>query len=428
MKYDELLNWMLNRGDPQGGYTVENLKKLLLEFDNPQDKIKTIHVAGTNGKGSVCSYIQNTLTNSNLKCGLFISPYIEDVRETIQIDNNFISKEDFSKYLEIVYEKTKVLDEEGYYVTTFEIFTTVAFLYFLDSKVDVAVIEVGLGGRTDATNTIKKPLATVITSISKDHINILGSTLREIAYQKGGIIKDGVDLFMYPSDKEATDELKRIASLKNAPVHTFSFDEVEIKNVNDSFNEFSFRNFKDIKTSLIGKHQVYNASLALMVIEYIKKYFNIENETIKNSIYEAKNIGRLEIMGRNPLVILDGSHNVESINALVENLSSFKYNKLILGFSVLSDKDFDHILENLIPKADKIVLTEVDNPRAIDLNLLQEKVSKVTTREIFKIPNRREAFLKTMQLANRDDLVLWCGSLYLIKDIRKIALENKKQS
>lgn len=426
MKYDELLNWMLNRGDPQGGYTVENLKKLLLEFDNPQDKIKTIHVAGTNGKGSVCSYIQNTLTNSNLKCGLFISPYIEDVRETIQIDNNFISKEDFSKYLEIVYEKTKVLDEEGYYVTTFEIFTTVAFLYFLDSKVDVAVIEVGLGGRTDATNTIKKPLATVITSISKDHINILGSTLREIAYQKGGIIKDGIDLFMYPSDKEATDELERIASLKNAPVHTFSFDEVEIKNVNDSFNEFSFRNFKDIKTSLIGKHQVYNASLALMVIEYIKKYFNIENETIKNSIYEAKNIGRLEIMGRNPLVILDGSHNVESINALVENLSSFKYNKLILGFSVLGDKDFDHILENLIPKADKIVLTEVDNPRAIDLNLLQEKVSKVTTREIFKIPNRREAFLKTMQLANRDDLVLWCGSLYLIKDIRKTALENKK--
>ncbi|RVU54381.1 bifunctional folylpolyglutamate synthase/dihydrofolate synthase [Anaerosphaera multitolerans] len=427
MEYEKLVSWMLDRGDPQGGYTLDNVRKLLLKFDNPQDKIKTIHVAGTNGKGSVCSYIQNSLSNSNLKCGLFISPYIEDIRETIQIDGNFISDNSFNHYLKRVYDVVNILDKEGYYTTTFEIFATVAFLYFYEEKVDVAVIEVGLGGRTDATNVISKPMVSIITSISKDHVGILGSTLKEIAYEKGGIIKKGVDVFIYPGENEATNELKEIAEEKNAPLHSFNLEEVEIIDVNNLYNEFSFRDFKNYKTSILGRHQVYNASLSLMVLNYLKTYFNLKDEIIKSSIYSARNIARLEVLKENPLLILDGSHNVESIKALVENLSSFKYKNLILGFSVLGDKDFDHILENLIPKSSKIVLTEVDNPRAIDLKKLYRIVSKFTDKEVFAIADRRSAFLKTVELANEEDLILWCGSLYLVRDIRKIAIEELKQ-
>ncbi|WP_036729628.1 bifunctional folylpolyglutamate synthase/dihydrofolate synthase [Peptoniphilus mikwangii] len=421
MDYKNYLDWMLNRGDPQGDYTLDNVKKLLEELGSIQNKIKIIHVAGTNGKGSVCSYIQNTLSGSNLKCGLFISPYIDDIRETIQINGEYISENDFVKCMEVIYPIVLKLDSEGYYATSFEIFVAVAFLYFYENKVDTAVMEVGMGGRFDATNIFDTPIATVITSISLDHINILGKTLKEIAWQKGGIIKDNVPVFIYPQKEEVMTELIRIAKEKNAPVHTFSLDDVKDIFSTDKYNEFSFREHKNMRTSLLGKHQVYNASLAIMTLDYLKKFFSISDDNLRKSISSAKNIGRIEVIKENPTFVLDGSHNAESIDALIENLKTFSYNKLILGFSVLGDKDIDYILKNLIPLASSVVLTTIDNPRAAGLEFLKREVSKYSN-EVYAFEDRKIAFDKTVSLANEDDMILWCGSLYLIKDIRKFII------
>jgi dihydrofolate synthase/folylpolyglutamate synthase len=423
----DYINWLLDRGDPQGGYELENVKKLQEEFGNPQDKIKIIHVAGTNGKGSVVNFVSKALINSDLKCGMFISPYIDSIYESMQINNKYIAEDDFLKYLKKVYQVCIKLDEEGYYTTTFEILITIAYLYFYDNNVDIALIEVGLGGRTDASNTMKKPLLTIITSISLDHTAILGDSIDKIAYQKGGIIKDGVDLCLYPQEKAARDVIFDIAKEKSAEIFSFEKDEVNIKKSDINGNVFDFRDYKDVKTSLIGKYQAYNASLAILALNRLKKHFDIDDETIKESIYETKNHARLELAAKNPQIVLDGSHNLEGIKTLVDGIKNFKYKKLILGYSILKDKDIKHILEKIIPLADAVVLTEINNPRKLDIDSLNEQVKKYNP-NTYPIKDRKKAFEKTLELADKDDLILWCGSFYLLADISKFVKEYNENN
>ncbi|MDO5040595.1 MAG: folylpolyglutamate synthase/dihydrofolate synthase family protein [Peptoniphilus sp.] len=418
----DYINWMLDRGDPQGGYSLDNVKALLNLLGNPQDKIKILHVAGTNGKGSLLNYLSTTLTNSNIKCGEFISPYVDGICEAVKINNEYISLEDFTAYLERIYELVLQLDSKGMYVTTFEIFSAMSYLYFYEQRVDIALIEVGMGGRTDGTNTMKSPLATVITPISFDHVAILGNTLEEIAYQKGGIIKENSPLFLYPQRPEALEVLKEIAEDKNAPIHSFTFDEVEILRSDTGGNVFNFRNHKNVRTSLIGEHQAYNAALALMILDELRSTFELSEEVILKSIFETKNIARLEVLSQNPTLIIDGSHNLEGMEALLKTLKLFDYDRLIVGFSMLKDKDVTHISEKLLPLADEIVLTEINNPRKSSVEDLYDKLKHIST-DIHKIPHRREAFEKTLSLAQPSDLILWCGSLYLMADIRKYARE-----
>ncbi|CDZ74270.1 folylpolyglutamate synthase [Peptoniphilus sp. ING2-D1G] len=422
----DYINWMLSRGDPQGGYTLENVKALLNLLDNPQDKIKIIHVAGTNGKGSLLNYLSTTLSNSGVKCGEFTSPYIDTIYEAIKINNKYISEEDFTYYLKKIYLKVVELDSKGMYTTTFEIFSALSYLYFYEKNVDIALIEVGMGGRTDGTNTMKNPLATLITSISFDHVAILGNTLSEIAYQKGGIIKENSALFLYPQKEEALEVINQIAREKNAPIHSFSFNEVEILKSDEEGNIFNFRNHKNVKTSLLGEHQAYNAALALMVLDELKSEFNLSEDVILKSICETKNIARLEVISKNPTIIIDGSHNSEGMETLLKALKLFKYDKLIVGFSMLRDKDISPIREKLLPLADEIVITQINSPRKSTVEDLYDQVKHVSD-HIHKISDRKEAFEKTLALAKKPDLVLWCGSLYLMADIRKYAVEYKNK-
>lgn len=421
MKTQEYIDWMLKR-ESKGEYSLGPVKKLLEKLDNPQDKLKIVHITGTNGKGSTLSYIASSLKNAGLNCGEFVSPYIDNIFETIKINNEYISEEDFTKYMTIIYKEVLKLDEEGYYTSFFEIFSALSYLYFYEKKVDVCLIEVGMGGRTDATNTMKSPIAVVISSISLDHTALLGKTLTEIAYQKGGLIKENSKVFVYPQEKETMLELSRIADEKNASISTFKKDEVEILESNIDYTKFNFRNFKEVKTSILGKHQAYNASLAILVLDHLKNYFNLDDDLIKKSIFQAKNIGRIEKIQDNPTIILDGSHNKESIEGLINTIKNFKYNKLILGFSLLADKDIDNILKMIMPLADEVVLTEIDNPRKSELSVLKEKVEKY--KKAYAYLDKEKAYKKTLELANKDDLILWCGSLYLLMDIRKIALKN----
>lgn len=415
---DYYLDWVYGRGNSAGKRRdLSAIKALLNELDNPQDKIQVIHIAGTNGKGSTANFIANTLA-LKVKCGLFTSPYMVEINEEVKINGISISDDDFFTYIEMIKPICERLDEINLKNTYFEVMTALMFKYFYDKKVDVCVIETGLGGRLDSTNIVKKPIASLITTISMDHTNILGNTIEEIAQNKAGIIKENVPVFIYPQEKPALDIIKKEAFEKNARIYDFKFDEIKIKNENESFNEFDFRTYKNIKTSLIGKVQIYNACNAINLLDYFKGEFNIDEETIKRGIYESTNPGRLQIISKDPRVLIDGSHNKESIDALINSLKNFRYDKLIVGFSVLKDKDYKYIIDKLSQIADEIVITSVDNPRAFEIcelkKIVKEKFSNVKGfKDIIK------AYEYTKSKAGSNDLVLWCGSLYLVGEILK---------
>ena len=423
MNYREAVTWLENRNIPLGEFTLDNIKELLKIFGKPQDKLKIIHITGTNGKGSVASFIASALRENNYKVGKFTSPYITNIREEIEINNEEISEEDFAKLATEVREKVEELDEKKIFVSGFEILTSIAYIYFARNNLDFAVMEVGMGGRVDATNVMEKSIP-VFCHISLDHANILGDTIGKIAHEKGGIIKENSKVFSYPQEVEARAELKKLSKEKNSDFYEFSQDEVEILSSNEEGNIFNFRNHKNVEISLIGDHQALNASLALMVLDFLKKDYGLDEEKIKVGLKKAKNIGRTECLSKDPLIIIDGSHNLDSIERIEESVKKFSYNKLILGFSLLKDKDHDQILGKIENIADKIVLTEIDSDRHTDLKELEAEFKKFSKKEIYPIKDREEAVEKTLSLAGEGDMILWCGSLYLIKDIRKIILEK----
>ena len=423
MKYKNAVSWLENRNIPLGEFTTDNIKALLDIFDRPQDKLKIIHITGTNGKGSVASFIANALIENNYSVGKFTSPYITNIREEIEVNRKEISEEDFANIASEVRSKVEELDEKKIFVSGFEILTAISYIYFSRKKLDFAVMEVGMGGRVDATNVMEKSIP-VFCHIALDHANILGDTLEKIAREKGGIIKENSTVFSYPQNEEARQELKKISKEKSSSFNEFFLDEVRLISSDEFGNKFDFRNHKNVEISLIGEHQALNASLALMVLDSLKEEYKLDEEKIKLGFKKAANIGRTECLSRNPLVLVDGSHNLDSIEKIEKSVKKFKYKNLILGFSLLKDKDHSNILKKIEKIADKIVLTEIDNERFTDLDSLEREFKSFSNKEIYAIKNRQEAVEKTLALAEEDDMVLWCGSLYLIKDIRKILLEK----
>ena len=423
MNYNNAVSWLENRNIPLGEFTTDNIRALLDIFDRPQDKLKIIHITGTNGKGSVASFIANALIENNYSVGKFTSPYITNIREEIEVNRKEISEEDFANIASEVRSKVEELDEKKIFVSGFEILTAIAYIYFFRKKLDFAVMEVGMGGRVDATNVMEKSIP-VFCHIALDHANILGDTLEKIAREKGGIIKENSSVFSYPQDEEARQELKKVSKEKSSYFNEFSLDEVKLISSDEFGNKFDFRSHKDVEISLIGEHQALNASLALMVLDFLKEEYKLDEEKIKLGFKKAANIGRTECLSRNPLVVVDGSHNLDSIEGIEKSVKKFSYKNLILGFSLLKDKDHSNILRKIEKIADKIVLTEIDNERFTDLDSLEKEFKSFSNKEIYAIKNRKEAVEKTLELAEEGDMVLWCGSLYLIKDIRKILLEK----
>lgn len=416
--FDDYYKYIINRGSTGGKHTLDKIRLLLAEFDNPQDKIEVIHIAGTNGKGSTANMIANTLSRKN-KVGLFTSPYMTKINEAISINGVNISDEDFMNIIDRLKGPIDELDKKGYLNSYFEVLTAIMYIYFYEQSVDVAVVEVGLGGSLDSTNIIKNPLAAVITTISKDHIQILGNSLVEIASNKAGIIKNNSQVFLYPKEGEVRKVFYDNANETSSLIHTFSKDEIDIKKIGPDFNEFSFRSYKNIRTSLIGNHQIYNAATALMLIDFFKDKFNLTDEDIYKGMLEAKNPGRLQLISTNPRILVDGSHNKEAIDALASSIKNYNYDKLIVGFSILEDKDYHYVINKLTSIADEIVVTEIkDNPRAFELDELYSLVKSKLTNTI-SIKDNIEAFEYTKNTANENDLVVWCGSLYLIGDILK---------
>lgn len=426
MNYEEALNYINDKDKYGSRLGLHSIGRLLELLGNPQQGLKYIHVGGTNGKGSTSSYLSHCLRAGGYKVGLYTSPYLERFNERIQINGNDIPDDTLARLTDMVREKANIMVSEGLqHPTTFEIVTAIAFLYYKEENTDYVVLEVGLGGRYDSTNIIETSLASVITTLDYDHIDVLGDTLGKIAYQKAGIIKKNGIVISYPQEEEALQVLKDVAIEMNAKFYLTPIENIEIKEETDHGSIFDFKYktmvLENLKISLIGEYQIFNASLAVTTLLVLREnnLLDISNESIYKGLLETKWKGRLEVLKRNPIFLIDGAHNVQGINHLTKALELFKYNRLILGIGILKDKDYNHMIELLAPKADEIVVTEVNMPRKLSAEDLGNEIKKYNP-NVYVEKNIKNAILKTYELANEDDLIVFGGSLYLIGEVRTI--------
>ncbi|MCC0642064.1 MULTISPECIES: bifunctional folylpolyglutamate synthase/dihydrofolate synthase [unclassified Clostridioides] len=428
MKYEEALEYISQTNKFGIRLGLENIGKLLELLGNPQETLNIIHVAGTNGKGSVCSFISNILRESGYKVGLYTSPYLETFTERIRVNGENIPQEDVARIIGLIKEKIEVMVSQGYaYPTEFEVVTAMAFYYYSEQKVDFVALEVGLGGRYDATNIITKSLVSVITSISLDHTGILGDTIEKIAYEKAGIIKENGIVLVYDQTDEAKDVIKSVCKEKNAKYIEVNFDDINIKksNINSQIYDCNImgETYKNLEIMLIGEHQINNSILAMSVLKYlkdIKKLDNISEESIRKGLITTKWPGRIEKIKESPIFIIDGAHNEDGAKSLAKALDKhFKDKKLTLLIGMLEDKDIDGVLDILMPKFSKVVTTTPNNPRAINSDILKEKILKYVS-DVTSKHEIEDAVNYTLETSNKDDIIISAGSLYMIGTVRTL--------
>lgn len=427
MDYQEALEYIEKSHKFGMRLGLENSFKLLELLGNPQDKLKFIHVAGTNGKGSTCSFISNTLKEQGYKVGLYTSPYLETFTERIRLNGKNIPEEDVARIITIMKEKIEQMVSEGYpYPTEFEIETAMAFCYYYEQQTDYVVLEVGLGGRYDATNVIKSPLASVIVSLSLDHIGILGDTLGKIAYEKAGIIKEDSIVVVYKQKPEAEEVIKDVCKEKNAKYIEVDFQNLVIKKSDINSQVFDCtilgEKLENMEIRLIGDHQVNNAVLALTVIKVLRDDRNIEisENSIRRAFLNTIWPGRIEKIKDNPTFIIDGAHNEDGARSLSRVLEKhFNGKKMTLLIGMLKDKDIDSVLKILMDKFDKVITTTPDSDRAISCEELKEKIEKYI-QNVTAIANIEEAVKYALDNASEDEVIISAGSLYMIGHVRQL--------
>lgn len=426
MNYKEALEYINETNKLGSVLGLETIKKLLSLLDNPHQKLKYIHIGGTNGKGSTSNYISNILQAGGYGVGLFTSPHIKKINESIVVNGEEISEEDFARILDKIKEKIKIMVDEGFnHPTTFEILTSMGFVYFNEKNVDYVILEVGLGGKNDSTNIIPPPLASVFTTIDYDHIDILGNSLEEIAYEKAGIIKRDSIVVTYPQKEEVLRIIREAAKNNNSNIYICPMENISIKEINSFGSRFDFTfdntNIKDIRITMLGEYQVYNAALALTTLLVLrdKGLVQITDEEINEGLLNSRWPSRLEVVNRDPTILIDGAHNLQGINQLKKSLDLFEYENLIICIGILKDKDYPHMAEVLGPISDKIIVTEVDSPRKLEAEILGEEILKYNE-NVFIEKDVEKSVKKALDLATRKDLIVFCGSLYLIGQINRI--------
>ena len=427
MNYQEALAYINDKDKYGSRLGLDSVGRLLYHLGEPHRDMKYIHIGGTNGKGSISAYIAKCLETAGYRTGLYTSPYLERFTERIQINGVDIPEETLGRLTDEVRAAADRMVSEGMeHPTTFEIVTALGFLYFKEAGVDYIVLEVGLGGRFDSTNIIEKSLASVIATIDYDHMDVLGTTLAEIAYQKAGIIKKDGLVVAYPQRDESREVIKRVSAEMGSDYVEVDPDDIEVIMENDEGSVFDlhYRDFyhKRIKISMLGDYQVYNASTAAVCLLELRErgLVKFTDEQLYEGLRETKWKGRLEILSREPIFLIDGAHNLQGIENLAKAVGLFKYERLILGVGVLKDKDYTHMIEKLIPLASEVVVTEVSMPRKLKADLLAEEIRKYTDR-VYVEPSIDKAVRKAIELAGPRDMVLFGGSLYLIGEVRTIA-------
>ena len=390
----------------------ENVRPILEYFNNPQDKLKTIHIAGTNGKGSVSNFINNILMENGYKVGLFTSPAIYEANDRLKINNENIKDNDLLNYYE---EITSVAEKLNIRLHEFDIATIMAFLYFHRNSCDFAIIEVGIGGEIDSTNIINKPILSIICKIGIDHINIFGNNIEDIARQKAGIIKEDSSTIIYEQSKIIMDIVEEKALKKNNNIIIPDFNHVKIEEISlDSIN-YIYKNVK-IEIKMTNTVQVYNSILAYEAAIYLKEIgYKLEDKNILKGLVKTKMVGRFQKINENPLVILDGAHNVESVKALNETLKSdFPNEKFVFITGFFEDKEYMKLVEIVAPLAYGFIACELEDDRSVNGFELANFIGLFSDRVEFG-GNVKDC-LKIALRDYSDRKIVIFGSLSLIKD------------
>jgi dihydrofolate synthase/folylpolyglutamate synthase len=419
-------------------FDLGRMERLTALFDNPQDRFKAIHIAGTKGKGSTAAIIASILRAAGYKTGLYTSPHLHTFRERIQLDGQLISEEAVADLTERLQPLVIQIED----LTTFEIMTALAFLYFAEEGADLAVLEVGMGGRLDATNIVT-PLVAVITSLSYDHTLYLGSTLPLIAREKAGIIKDGAVVVSAPQLPEAMAVIEETCRERGALLFrvgeqwtwqgrernlegqsfTVHLNNPTVQPPNhptryDFLSRESHRNRYWIP--LLGEHQLANATTAVAVTELLPGLgVPISQEAIVQGLRQVRWPGRLEVLSRAPFLVVDGAHNADSAHQLAAALKKdFQYERLILIFGASLDKDIDGMLRELLPLAHRVIVTQAQHPRATEVQSLREALLARGC-EPLSSHNVDQALDCALRLAQERDLICATGSLFVVAEVRE---------
>jgi len=439
-QYEEALNYIYSfidysltrnlRYSPEK-FDLSRMVRFAQSIGNPQNDYKVIHVAGTKGKGSTGAMIANILTCAGYKTGFYSSPHMIDFTERFRIGSRQISK---SRLVELVnaIQAYVAMEKE---LTTFEIITGIAFQYFSQEKVDFAVVEVGMGGRLDATNVVS-PVLSVITSISHDHMKVLGNTLPRIAGEKAGIIKPGVPVVVAPQKSTVEDVLRRTAEKNNSRL-VRPRDYLKIQKISNSLlgqhfaitlaaqyksaltDAFPFE--RDLFLPLMGDHQLENARTALTcVLELRKLGYVIKSRPIEEGLRTIEWPGRFEIISREPLIIIDGAHNRDSFRKLCATIKEYlPGKKRILIFGASEDKEVELMLKIIQPCVDLLVITKTDHPRALDGNEIQQHAQKIGIES--KVTNSvEEALDRALRIYNNNSVIIATGSIFIAGAIKEI--------
>ncbi len=391
--------------------------ELLERLGNPQDKCRCLHIAGTNGKGSIFSFVQETLLEAGYKVGRYISPTVFSYLERFQINKMNMSEECFAEILTRVSEKVEDMVNEGIgSPTAFEIETAIAFLYFSEQEVDYALIECGMGGRLDATNVIKNPVASVIAQISMDHMQFLGDSLEKIATEKSGIVKEHCPCVLAPQDMMVYNVFDSVCKAVNSELISFDMKDVDIIEMDISGTIFGYRD-EQYKINMLGEHQVVNAVTAIETLRFLP---GIDNQVIKAGLEKTAWPGRLTKVRENPYIFVDGAHNEAAWDALKKAVNKYFTNRRIIYIiGVLRDKEYHKMVDILRDTMSYVIAITPDSPRALDKEELAQVLSNnnipVTTAE-----DSGEALNKAMDEALSigfdNTVILVCGSLSFISE------------
>lgn len=419
MNYNEALDFIHSvkwKGSRPGLFRIT---ELLSKLGDPQKKLKVVHVAGTNGKGSFCAMLDSILREQGYKTGLFTSPFIEEFNERIRLDGKNISDEKLAKYTERVKNVAVTMEDIP---TEFELITAIGFLFYAENGCDIGIIEAGMGGRLDSTNVFDMPLLSVITGIALDHTEYLGDTIEKIAFEKAGIIKNSIPVLFGGEDRAATKVIADKAKEKNAPFYVT--ERVKIENIRTSLNGtvFDFGEMKDVYIPLLGSYQPYNAANVLTAVKILsERGIKISEESIREGLKKAKWKARFERLSpkdNDVCVIFDGSHNIEGIEAAIKSIRTYFAGKVNLVMGVMRDKAYDKMVKSLSEVVNKAFTVTPHNDRALDSYLLAKVfvANNVKATPYHDIESAVFAAIRESKETKTPLIIL--GSLYMYSDIK----------
>lgn len=409
-------------------YDLEPIKELLQRLGNPQNDLKVIHLAGTNGKGSISNLLKNVLLEEGYTIGLYNSPFIISPRETIICNNLPITEEAFEKLANTLIAACRQMVEAGFnHPSSFECYTALALKYFAEIHVDYAIIEVGLGGKDDATNVFESPLVSVITAIDYDHMAFLGNTIEAIATAKSGIIKKEVPVVISPNSTSVLDIIHGKASELNAPIYQVDWKDVHIIMYEDNLKGMSFSitsklyNYPLLQTSFIGEHQLMNIATMLTILYVLTEvhHIKITNESTTKGIFNTYWPCRCEYIENPQPILIDGAHNVSSMESFVKVLNHYcAHTPLTLLFGVLSDKDINQMLSQIANYSQVLFVTRPLSTRSLPASTL-EKLAQMHFPQVYAFESIDAALEAAMAYSKKHSTLLCCvGSLYLAMPVR----------